>query len=207
MDFEWDQAKSERNDTERGLPFELALLLFDGPVIEQVDDRRAYGEVRVRVIGAIGASILHCVYTMRGPSAESSACAMQAGESEMPIVRRTRNEIDDAKLRDDLAARPQPTEEEIEAQVAADDDGWADEELQHAQHGYTPPSPDQVRALRAKLRLTQLQFAQRYGFTLDAVQQYEQGRRRPSGSAATLLRVIDVDPEWVARALRQRKTG
>ena len=34
MDFEWDRAKSERNESERGLPFELAALLFDGPTIE-----------------------------------------------------------------------------------------------------------------------------------------------------------------------------
>jgi uncharacterized protein len=51
MDFEWDRAKSERNEKERGLPFELAVLLFDGPVIEHVDQRRNYGETRIRAIG------------------------------------------------------------------------------------------------------------------------------------------------------------
>lgn len=50
----------------RKLPFELAVLLFDGPVIEHSDDRRAYGEVRIRAIGAIAGSILHCVYATRG---------------------------------------------------------------------------------------------------------------------------------------------
>ena len=40
MDFEWDRAKSERNESERGLPFELAALLFDGPTIECADKRR-----------------------------------------------------------------------------------------------------------------------------------------------------------------------
>jgi len=66
MDFEWDHAKSERNELERGLPFELAVLLFDGPVIERVDDRRGYGEIRIRAIGAVGGLTLHCVYTRRG---------------------------------------------------------------------------------------------------------------------------------------------
>jgi uncharacterized protein len=46
-------AKSERNERERGLPFELAPLLFDGPVIERVDGRRNYGETCVRVIGVV----------------------------------------------------------------------------------------------------------------------------------------------------------
>jgi uncharacterized protein len=66
MDFEWDQARSEQNEAERRLPFELAALLFEGPVIEHVDDRRAYGEARIRAVGAIAGSTLHCVYTMRG---------------------------------------------------------------------------------------------------------------------------------------------
>jgi hypothetical protein len=42
---------------------------------------------------------------------------------------------------------------------------------------------------------------------LDTVQQYEQGRRRPSGPASTLLRVIEADPEAVVRALRLCKAG
>jgi uncharacterized DUF497 family protein len=65
MEFEWDEAKSERNRIERGLPFDLAEALFNGPLVERTDDRRDYGEVRVQVIGQIGTSILVCVYTDR----------------------------------------------------------------------------------------------------------------------------------------------
>jgi hypothetical protein len=68
----------------------------------------------------------------------------------MPIVRRTRAEIDKAKLLAELAGRPQPGEEEIEAQAIEDGDAWADEELAGAEPIYPPPSPDQVRALRAR---------------------------------------------------------
>jgi putative transcriptional regulator len=125
----------------------------------------------------------------------------------MPIVRRTRAEIDKAKLLAELAGRPQPSEDEIEAQAIEDGDAWADEELAGREPVYPPPSPDQVRALRARLGLTQAQFARRFGFTLDTVQQYEQGRRRPSGPASTLLRVIEADPEAVVRALRVCKAG
>jgi uncharacterized DUF497 family protein len=66
MDFEWDLGKSRRNAAERGLPFELAMVLFEGPLIERVDDRQPYGEIRIRAIGAVEQVILHCVYTMRG---------------------------------------------------------------------------------------------------------------------------------------------
>jgi putative transcriptional regulator len=125
----------------------------------------------------------------------------------MPIVRRTRADIDTAKLVAELATRPQPSDEEIEAQAVQDGDAWTDEELAGAELVYPPPSPDQVRALRVKLGLTQAQFARRFGFTLDTVQQYEQGRRRPSGPASTLLRVIEAEPDAVVRALGLGKDG
>jgi uncharacterized protein len=66
MEFEWDLAKSERNRIERGLPFELALVMFDSPVVETIDGRRDYGEVRVRAIGVVESVILHCAYADRG---------------------------------------------------------------------------------------------------------------------------------------------
>jgi uncharacterized protein len=66
MGFEWDAAKSARNETERGLPFELAILMFDGWVMEYRDERRDYGETRIRAIGAVGGAILPFAYTQRG---------------------------------------------------------------------------------------------------------------------------------------------
>lgn len=66
MEFEWDREKSDRNGTERGLPFELALLLFDNPVLWSADERREYGEIRIRAVGVVGDRLLHCVYTDRG---------------------------------------------------------------------------------------------------------------------------------------------
>lgn len=63
MEFEWDGAKSSRNRTERGLPVDLAPLLFDSPVLCSVDDRRDYGEVRIRALGVVVGRVLHCVYT------------------------------------------------------------------------------------------------------------------------------------------------
>jgi len=66
-DFEWDQWKSNRNSLEPALPFDLAVLLFNGPTLERRDLRRDYGELRVLAIGHVGGLILHCVYTDRGP--------------------------------------------------------------------------------------------------------------------------------------------
>lgn len=46
VQFDWHDAKHERNRRERGLGFDLAALMFLRRVLTQVDDRREYGEVR-----------------------------------------------------------------------------------------------------------------------------------------------------------------
>lgn len=125
----------------------------------------------------------------------------------MPTVRRSRSDISKTELVEDLAARSEPNEDEIEAQAIEDNDAWSDEDVARAEAVYPPPTPEAVRALRARLGLSQSQFARRYGFTLDTVQQYEQGRRIPSGPASTLLRVIEVDPDAVERALKTPQAG
>ncbi len=64
-DFEWDDAKSRRNRRERGLSFELAVMLFDRPTLERLDTRYDYHEERIQAIGMIGTVALTCVYTDR----------------------------------------------------------------------------------------------------------------------------------------------
>lgn len=59
-----------------------------------------------------------------------------------------------------------------------------------------------VRAIRAKTGLTQEAFAQRFGFSVNTLRHWEQGKRQPEGPARSYLKVIDVDPEAVRRALR-----
>jgi putative transcriptional regulator len=49
--------------------------------------------------------------------------------------------------------------------------------------------------------MTQAEFARSFGFGLDAVQNWEQGRRRPEGAARAFLKVIDREPDAVRRAL------
>ena len=117
----------------------------------------------------------------------------------MTIVRRSRTDLNEAKLLADLAAARSWTEAEIDAMAAEDDSAPTDADLGEAVKVYPPPAAEQVRALRARLGLSQAQFALRFGFTIDTVQQYEQGRRRPSGPASTLLRVIEAEPEAVIR--------
>jgi len=60
----------------------------------------------------------------------------------MPIVRRSRADIDKAQLTATLAARRPPSESQIERQAAEDGDAWSDADLAEAQAVYPPPSPE-----------------------------------------------------------------
>ena len=56
--------------------------------------------------------------------------------------------------------------------------------------------------IRKKLGFTQEVMAGLLGTSPSGYRKWEQGLRKPSGSALTLLRVMDVEPEAVMRALR-----
>lgn len=64
-----------------------------------------------------------------------------------------------------------------------------------------PPETIDVKAVRERLALTQAEFAARFGFELDTVQNWEQGRNAPDGPTRTLLRIIEQNPEAVENAL------
>jgi len=66
MDFEWDPAKNAANIIKHGIDFEDARHVFDGTVLEAVDDRQEYGETRQAVIGVVAGRELYVVYTLRG---------------------------------------------------------------------------------------------------------------------------------------------
>ncbi len=72
-----------------------------------------------------------------------------------------------------------------------------------ARDGFVAHVPEEmdVVAIRTRLGLSQGEFATRFGFKLDALQNWEQGRRRPEGTARAFLRVIEREPEAVLRAL------
>jgi putative transcriptional regulator len=66
----------------------------------------------------------------------------------------------------------------------------------------TLQSPD-AKAVRAKLGLSQIQFATLIGISPRTLQNWEQGHRRPEGTARALLRVAESHPEAVLDALHR----
>jgi putative transcriptional regulator len=62
-------------------------------------------------------------------------------------------------------------------------------------------TPDDIRALRRRLGLTQAAFAARYHLSPRVVANWESGRATPSGSSTTLLTLIERAPDDIARIL------
>ena len=58
-----------------------------------------------------------------------------------------------------------------------------------------------IKALRARLELSQAKFAALLDIDLGTLRNWEQGRREPTGPAQALLRAIRNDPEAVLSAL------
>lgn len=58
-----------------------------------------------------------------------------------------------------------------------------------------------VKALRARLGISQEAFAGRYGLDVKTLQNWEQGRTEPEGPAAILLQLIDRDPDKIVELL------
>ncbi len=63
-------------------------------------------------------------------------------------------------------------------------------------------APMAPREVRKQAKLTQTQMPPLMGMSLSGYRRWEQEVRRVSGPAATLLRVIQKEPEAVRRALR-----
>jgi putative transcriptional regulator len=60
---------------------------------------------------------------------------------------------------------------------------------------HTLKEPAPPRVIRTKLKLSQSAFAGLMGVSLRTVQDWEQGRRKPSGPAVALLRIAEQKPE------------
>lgn len=59
----------------------------------------------------------------------------------------------------------------------------------------TDVSPTDAMQARARMALSQSQFAKLLGVSVRTLQEWEQGRKKPTGAAQTLLRVAVQTPE------------
>jgi uncharacterized DUF497 family protein len=99
MPFGWDPPKNDRDVRERGLPFAVAMALFDGPTLEVDDTRCDYGERRIIAYGAIVGQALVCVYTGRGSCQRRVHLEVLDGLFGGPLSRSRRAAIDGVNRR------------------------------------------------------------------------------------------------------------
>ena len=66
------------------------------------------------------------------------------------------------------------------------------------------PEDVDVKAIRARLGLSQAEFSRRYAVSQRSLQEWEQGRRRPDGAVRAYLTVIERNPKAVAAALTSK---
>jgi len=60
-----------------------------------------------------------------------------------------------------------------------------------------------VKSIRAALGMTQEEFAGRFGFSVNTLRHWEQGKRQPEGPTRAYLLVIERVPKTVQKALRE----
>jgi putative transcriptional regulator len=60
-----------------------------------------------------------------------------------------------------------------------------------------------VRAIRRRTRLPQSEFARLIGVSVKTLQNWEQDRRRPTGPAAVLLKIISHAPQLAVKAIHR----
>lgn len=70
-----------------------------------------------------------------------------------------------------------------------------------ASRGFDFPEPE-VKVIRERLGVSQDKFAMILGVSKRTVENWEQGRRHPTGPARSLLKIVEADPEHALRALR-----
>jgi putative transcriptional regulator len=63
--------------------------------------------------------------------------------------------------------------------------------------------PSGIRAIRERTSLSQPEFARLIGVSVKTLQDWEQDRRRPTGPAAALLRIIAHEPRLAVEAIHR----
>lgn len=81
------------------------------------------------------------------------------------------------------------------------------EEMDQLAKGHKTPSrttefPEpEVKLIRERLGISQGKFATILGVSKRTVENWEQGRRHPTGAARSLLRIVDADPKHALQVL------
>jgi len=166
------------------------------PVLESIDARTEYGEIRIQAIGAAGEDILFVVYTDRDQVRRiiSARRGRQKGTRVMAVVRKSLEQMRAGKARVDRAKIDATTEEDIRCHQIEDG-----QDPDAPLTGFTWNVP--ARAARMKLDMTQEQMAALLRIPVATLRNWEQGRVKPDQAAQALLTILYRRPEIAKEAL------
>ena len=88
LKFEWDESKAARNLAKHGVSLLTAAAVFANEIVERIDDREDYGEVRFIALGRVEMTIYRIVYTWRSEGVIRIISAQKAARNEREIYYR-----------------------------------------------------------------------------------------------------------------------
>ncbi len=88
LEFEWDEDKAAANLAKHHVSFLTAAEVFANEILERIDDREDYGEVRWLALGRADAEVFRVVFTWRGDRLIRIISAQKASKDEREIYYR-----------------------------------------------------------------------------------------------------------------------
>jgi hypothetical protein len=85
LEFEWDEEKAQANLAKHSVSFLTAAEIFTNEILERVDDREDYGEIRFIALGRVDADVYRAVFTWRGENLIRIISAQKASRDEREI--------------------------------------------------------------------------------------------------------------------------
>ncbi len=89
LEFEWDEKKARTNLTKHGVSFLTAAEIFTSEIMERIDDREEYGEIRFIALGRVDADVYRVVFTWRSQNLIRIISAQKASRDEREIYLRS----------------------------------------------------------------------------------------------------------------------
>jgi len=88
LEFEWDEEKARANLLKHRVSFLTAAEVFANEMMEQIDDREDYAEVRLIALGRVDTEVYRVVFTQRGENVIRIISAQKASKDEREIYHR-----------------------------------------------------------------------------------------------------------------------
>ena len=88
LEFEWDEKKASVNLAKHHVSFLTAAEIFTSEILERIDNREDYGEIRFIALGRVDADVYRVVFTWRGENLIRIISAQKASRDEREIYLR-----------------------------------------------------------------------------------------------------------------------